>query len=327
MNPDILKYGTNMPDDLFKVLVPILDPESQEFKDAVEEVKSKYFDLTSASLQATTEQDKAVADYNLQQFKEQLQTNYGIALSDDASKAWTQIETLADTYAANNTAGSGLHNEAVDKTLQATRKADQRLRDERLTKDEQNKAAYYRASATDEEINKLSLEERKKLGLVPSDDIVQKFSIANLKAKNPAWTDEMVQQAHDAVIDKYGNYRSAIYSKYYDSVAKTGQTNQTTAVNAVTQDALNKENKAYKDYTTSTAFLGQTATGTNPNATTTPVSTNTDLTAAQKAAADINKAVTTPTSSTTGTPTPANTIDPVSTTLRSKWLGSPPLGL
>jgi len=317
LNPDILKYGTNMPDDLFKVLVPILDPESQEFKDAVEEVKSKYFDLTSAALQATTEQDKAVADYNLQQFKNQMQTNYGIALSDDASKAWTQIETLADTYAANGIANSGLQNEAVDKTLQATRKADQRLRDEKLTKEEQNKAAYYRSSATDEEINKLTPEQRKAWGLVPSSEVLQEFSIANLKEKNPTWTDEMVKQAHDAVIDKYGNYRSAIYAKYYGSVASTGQQNQTTAVNAVTQDALNKEAKAYKDYSTDTAFLGQTATGNNPDSTT-PTSTKEDLTAAQKAAENINKNATNPISSVTGTPTPTNTIDPVSSTPSKK---------
>lgn len=309
LNPEILKYGTNMPEDLFKTLVPILDPNSQEFKDAVEEVKSKYFDITSAQLQATTEQDKAVADYNLKQFKDQLKTNYGIALSDDASKAWTQIETLADTFASNGIANSGLHNEAVDKTLQSTRKADQRLRDERLTKDEQNKAAYYRASATDEEINKLTPEEREKLGLTPSADVANQFSIANLKAKNPSWTDEMVQQAHDAVIDKYGNYRSAIYSKYYGNIASTGQANQTTAVNAVTTDALNKEAKAYKDYTAETAFLGQTATGKNPN-TSDPIPKSTDngLSAAEDAAKKINESTASSSSNKT-TPTPTNTIN------------------
>lgn len=257
INPDILKYGSNMPDDLFKILVPIADPNSQEFKDAVAKVKATYFDLATAQLQATTEQAKAVADYNMQQFTDQINKQYGIALSDDATKAWAQIENIENTYNTRGIAGSGLENQAIDESLAATRKADQRLRDTKLTTEEQNKASYYRSSASAAEISALTPEERVKYGLTPSADIVDQFSIANLKAKNPTWTDQMVQQAHDAMIDENGNYRSTLYSTYYNNIATTGQNQQATAISAVQQDALNKENTAY------TNTIGDT-TGSDP---------------------------------------------------------------
>lgn len=127
MNPEILKYGANVPDELFKTLVPILDKNSQEFKDAVAKVKANYYDLATATLQATTEQEKAVADYNLKNFTDQINKQYGILLSDDATKAWSQIESLEDTMNTRGISGSGIENEGIDNILATTRKQDQRL--------------------------------------------------------------------------------------------------------------------------------------------------------------------------------------------------------
>ena len=292
MNPDILKYGANIPDDLFKTLVPLLDPSSQEYKDAVATVKSTYFDLATSALQATTEQDKAVADYNLDQFKQQLNTKYGITLSSDATKAWTQIENIQDTMSQNGLEGSGMQNEAVDDSLKATRLADQQSRDEKLTEDQQNDASYYRTSASAAQIAALTPQQRQDYGLTPSSDVAQQYSIANIQAKNPTWTTAMVQAAHDSIIDENGNYRSSLYSNYYSQLSTNEQTNEQTAETAVTTDAENKEGAAYKDYTTGDSnpannaplnqIAKQTSTTTPSSSTTVPASTQEDTNTADK---------------------------------------------
>ena len=261
LNPDILKYGSNMPEELFNILVPILDKESPEFKAAVAKVKATYFDLATSALQATTEQDKTIADYNLKQFKDQLNEKYGIILSDDATKAWNQIQGLENTFNTRGIAGSGLQNEEVDKTLKTTRLADQRQRDAKLTDEEINKANYLRASASSAEIASLTPEERVKYGFTPSAEILNKYSISSLRAQYPDKPNDEIHAIHDALIDENGNYRSTLYSNYFNQKATTAITNQTNAENQVIADSTKKEEKAYENYTASTAFLGQVDTG------------------------------------------------------------------
>lgn len=277
LNPDILKYGANIPDELFKTLVPILDKNSQEFKDAVKKVKETYYDLASAQLQASTEQEKAVADYNLKNFTEQLNKQYGIQLSDDATKAWGQIEALEDTMSTRNISGSGLEQEGIDSYLNAARKQDARLRDEKLTKAEVEKASFYTSSASAAEIAKLTPEERKKYGLTPSSDILNKFSIAALTAQYPNKPADEIKAIHDSVIDENGNFRSTLYSKYYTQLATTATTNQTNAEQQVLLDAQNKENAAYRNYDQSQPFSVATAKDdatVKSNATTTSATTS-----------------------------------------------------
>ena len=240
-NSDFLQYGLNMPDEIFKTLVPLLNKDSQEFKDAVSKIKETYFNLADAQMQAGTEQEKAVADYQYKEFKKQLEEKYGIALNDDATKAWTQIETLGDTFNTRGIEGSGLQNEAVDQTLQMTRKEDQRLRQAKLTDEEAKKAAYYTSSASAAEINALTPEEKQKYGLTPSAEVLDKYSIATLTAKYPNKPADEIQAIHDSMIDENGNYRSSLYSKKYTSLAETSIANTTAAESQVLQEAQNKE--------------------------------------------------------------------------------------
>ena len=264
MNPEILKYGSNMPDDVFKMLVPLLDKNSQEFKDAVANVKSAYYDLANQQLQASTEQEKAIADYNEAKFKEQINKQYGIILSDDATTAWKQLETLGDTFNTRGIAGSGMQNEAVDNYLRTVRKQDSRYRDEKLTKEEADKAAYYRTSASEAEIAALTPEERTKWGLTPSADIASKYSMANLRSQFPDSTEAELQAYRDAVLDSNGNYRSAIYSKYYTNLATNNTNKKSVAETQVLQDALNKEKQAYDQYDTTNALTIKGGTGSVP---------------------------------------------------------------
>lgn len=290
-NPEILNWGSNMPEELFNILVPAKDPNSKEFKDAVEKVKATYYDLASAQLQATSEQEKSVADYNYSKFKEQTNINYGIKLSDDATKAWTQIESLADSFNQRNIQGSGLHNEAVDNTLATTRKTDQRSRQSKLTEEEAKMASVYSSSATPAQIKQLIAEDTAKglpqsewratkWGLIPSNDIKQKYSLAGLRAQYPKKTDKEIQVMHDAILDENENYRSSIYSKYYGGIAANDVINIDNAKAQVRADATEKEDKAYTD------ALGD-LTGADPLKPITPIvpaSTDNGLKEAKKVA-------------------------------------------
>jgi len=255
----ILSYGLDMPDELFETLVPLLNPKSQEFKDAVAQVKSLYFDMVSNQLQAETEQEKAVADYNYKEFKRQMQESYGILLSDDATKAWAQIESLENTYNKSGISGSGMEAESIDETLRATRKMDQRARLEKLTKEEAQKAAYYTSSATAEEIAALTPEERAKWGLSPSADVLARYDINTLRSLYPNETEERLLQFRNAVLDEHGNYRSTLYSKYYSDVLKNKTEQKTSAETEVTENALADESRAYANVDDSRPF----STGTS----------------------------------------------------------------
>src|SRR3990167_3256747 len=270
-NPDILKYGANMPDELFKTLVPILDPKSQEYKDAVENVKLAYIDLANQQLQATSEQEKAVADYMYEEFKKEVEKQFGFALSDNADQAWNQIVELENTMSSRGIQGSGIGREAVDEALQAARKQDQRGRQEKLTKEEQKMAAHYTASATpaqikaliDEDMAKgLSRDEWRatKWGLVPSQEILDMYDLETLKAKYPDKSEERLKELRNIVLDENGNYRSTIYSNYYRDLEKNLTEKETTAKAMVEQEAKDKEAAAYRVYDQSRPF-GAATTG------------------------------------------------------------------
>jgi len=261
INPEILKYGSNMPPELFKMMVPLLDRDSQEFKDAVEGVKGTYYDLANASLQATSEREKAIADSNMAEFTKQINEQYGIALSDDAEKAWTQIEGLVGQMSTRGLAGSGLENEAIDNTLSETRKADQRLREDKLTKEEAQKASYYKSSASEAEIAGLTPEEREKYGLTPSADILAQFSMEGLRAAYPKLSEAEIKIKHDAMLDANDNYRSTIYSKRYQQLQTNKDAQKTEAEDRVIREAKEAEAQKHKDHSDDTAFLGQKSEG------------------------------------------------------------------
>ena len=309
VNPDILKYGANMPDDLFKELVPISDPTSQTYKDAVASVLATYYDVTNDQAKATTEQEKAIADTNYAQFKSDLQTKYGIALSDNANTAWNQIESLDDTASQNGIQGSGMEYNQIEKYLNGVRQKDQQNRDQKLTDQQKEDQAYYTSTASADQIAALTPEQRDAYGLTPSADVIQEFSVATLMAKNPKWTQAMAQAAHDAVIDQYGNYRSTLYQTYYSKLSTSAQTQEATAENTVTQDAANKEAAAYQQYDTTQPLNVQPST---TGGETQPVS-NQASSSASSAAANISKSLGSYTYTSNGqtyTATPnANTTD------------------
>jgi hypothetical protein len=262
MNPEILKYGANMPDGLATSLVPLLDPSSQEYKDAVSQLMSTYSNLANDQLQADTEQKKAVADSNMKQFMDQIQKKYGITLSNNATAAWSQLENLGSTYLTRGLVGSGLQNEAVDQELQGRRTSDQVNRDQKQNEIDAKNEAYYQNSGTPEEIAALTQQQRQDYGLTASSDIIQKFSLSNLKSEYPDLSDKEIQAMHDAVLDENNNYRSAIYKTQYQGVSNNLAKQREDASAAVTQSALDKEAKEKVAYDQTQAITPQGGNGT-----------------------------------------------------------------
>lgn len=252
LNPEILNYGSNMPEDIFKILVPIADPNSQVFKDAVATARAKLFDIASTDLQSTTDQEKAVADYNYKQWKTETEKQLGITLSDNASEAWKQINDIENSMNTRGLQGSGIESQAMDEYLKSVRKTDQRNRDKTLTAEETQKANYYRSSATATEIAALTPEQRTDWGLTPTADQIKAYSVETLKSQFPDWTDEMIQAKHNSIIDENGNYRSTLYKNYYGGLSTNVSNLTSTAIGQVKAKAQTDEEKAYRPYDYST---------------------------------------------------------------------------
>ncbi len=265
VDPNLFQYTVyNIPDEAFSRLVPIMDVNSQEFKDAVDNVKSAYHDVLLQQLQADTDQAKAVADYNYTNLKNDIKRTYGIALSDNATDAWKQIEGIADTYNSRGLKGSGMETEAIDDALKIARKKDDRNRYDELTKEEREKASYYRSSASPDEINALTPEEKAKYGLTPSNDILNEMSVENLMRKYNL-SEEDAKRYRDTVLDDNGNFRSTIYKNFQTSAAKVQDDKKTFQEQQVLNNSANEEEKAYRTYTQDPQYQFSKVSAPNSN--------------------------------------------------------------
>lgn len=256
-----------MPDEAFKTLIPILDYNSDEFKNKMGEVETAYYDVLLQQLSASTEREKALADYAYNEFKKQVSENYGIQLSNNATEAWQQLESLKNTFSSRGIYGSGIQSETVDDYLRNVRKSDQLQRLGKLSTEEEQEARYYYGYATPDQINQLidadkasglPREEWKsvKWGLLPSDDILEELSIEKLKEKYPNSSEEDLMRYRSAVLDENNNYRSDLYSRYFTSKQETDQEKTIYKQSKVMERGLNEEEKAYKEFTTpDVAFL------------------------------------------------------------------------
>ena len=270
----------NIPDEAFKTLVPILDYNSPEFKDSMDKIETAYYDVLMQQLSATTEQQKAVADYEWQQFKKNTEDQLGIQLSNNSLDAWKQIESAYETFASRNIQGSGIQNETIDDYLNRVRGTDKVQRLSSLTQQEAKDAAYYQKYATSTQVQQLIAEDQAKglpkeewratkWGLAPSDEIKNALSFSTLKAAHPNLSDEEINNYISSVLDENGNYRGELYQKYTTKTLETQAGKKTYQQLMAEQSAINKETKAYKEFTTpETPFLRATTPSGLPSTTT-----------------------------------------------------------
>ncbi len=231
-----------LPDEAFKTLVPLLDYDSQEFKDAMASVETSYYDVLEQQLRASTEQEKAIADYNYQEWKKDAERSLGMTLSDNALEAWNQIQQVYTQGAQAGTMNSGIQNESIDSYLRQVRRQDQRAREQNMTAEEQQQMQYFLTAATSDQIKDLVAtdpEKARQWGLIPSDEVKNALSLSALKAKYPNAKEEDLAQYISILLDENGNYRSQIYQKQMGSL--TDLDPNSASMNTLTGLDTNKE--------------------------------------------------------------------------------------
>jgi hypothetical protein len=270
----------DIPDEAYKTLVPILDVTSPEFKTEMEKVQSAFHDVLVQQLEAQTQQEKATADYNWQQLKEKISDYYGVQLSNNSLQAWRQLEEISSGYQNRGIHDSGLFDEAMDKKLMDTRRADDLIRKTQRTEEEEKTMQYYQSFASPEEISRLIQEDQAKglpreqwraynWGLVPSNETASWFTPENIKKLYPNLTDDEVKDYIRSVLDENGNYRSQLYQNYQNTrygnmmEGTTGIEGSKDVYQAeqLMNQRMTEEEKAYKDYTMpDSSFLRSTNT-------------------------------------------------------------------
>ena len=208
---------SNLPNDAFQVTIPHLTPGTPEYQSAIDNINTAYFDILQQQLNASTEQEKSVADYNWNTLKSGIEKNLNVSLSNDAFQAWNQLQGLKGQYAQQNIENSGIQNESVDNYLANVRRADSLLREDSANKNKAGELDYYTKFATPEQIKALVASDPAKaqsFGLMPSAETKAAISFAKMKEKYPTMSDEEINKNISAVLDTNGNYRSSLYQKY-----------------------------------------------------------------------------------------------------------------
>ncbi|MFA5395912.1 MAG: hypothetical protein WC346_07895 [Methanogenium sp.] len=265
-NPSLLSLDIfQMPDELYKELVPTLDPTTDEGKALIDSMKTMWYDQAEAQINATTEQEKMAAEADYQEWKKNMEDSYGIQLSNNALEAWDQIVALEKGQAQRGIAGSGIASDELDAYLKKVRRQDQLVRKEEMTKEESQESNYYKTVASSAEIKKLideDPEKAKKYGLVPSAETLAALTPEALKAKYPEATDEQIANYRKSIVDEYGNYYSTLYGNrskalYGDATTNNAglyATRQTEKEGLAQQAQAKKEKEAYATFDYDTSF-------------------------------------------------------------------------
>jgi hypothetical protein len=263
-----------MPDQIYNTIVPILpDPTSQEFRDMMSEIEAAYYDVVDMQINAQTEVQKNLAAGEWEKFKEDVATKYGLQLSNNAQQAWTEIQSLKDTYNQRNLGESGLFNESLDNYLRNVRKQDEVTRFNKTNETDSTTREYYQKYATVDEVKALVQKDPTKAqswGLLPSPNVKQQFSLENLKKLYPDTPDYLLERYASSIIDEYGNYRSQLYQNAYSNKIKNLESKESYQSNKIISDYKAKEEKAYKPYEISAGEDVLSSSYKTPTSVTTP---------------------------------------------------------
>ena len=222
---DLTNTIYNVPTNVFDTFSPTTDWTSEEGKTKLNEIQTAYHDILLQQVQATTDREKAIADANYEQLKNETQKKYGIILSNNALDAWNQITNLGSQANQQGIGSSGLAKEALDKTLASIRRSDNITREQKVIDEKNAKKDYYLKYATPDEINSLTEQERQDYGLAPTNKTDRATWIANFKSQYPNETDETASTYYDTMFDENGNYRSELYQTLINNkyLVKTGE--------------------------------------------------------------------------------------------------------
>ena len=202
-------------------LRPELVPGTPEYQAALDALSTAYYDVMQQQLTADTQGQQAAAETSWNQLKDYTMSTLGFNLSDDATKAWDQINGLKNQagayYGGQNITGSGIQQESIDDYLKSVRSTDAANRATSKNTIDKNQAAYYEQFATPAQVKALVDSNptlAQSYGLIPSDDVKNAMSYSTLKAKYPKMTDDEINQYISTVLDENGNRRSSLYQTY-----------------------------------------------------------------------------------------------------------------
>lgn len=243
--------------DAFSTLVEPIDWNSDEFKAEAEKIQAGWYDILQQQAEATTEQEYKVAKDNWDIFRNKLEKQYGLQLSDNARTAWNQFTQITEGMNSKGLAQSGLLEEANDKMLTDMRRSNDTLRTDKTTAEETEQRNYLLNNATAEEVKSFVASDPTKAakwGIIPSSDIANYFTLSNLKTVYPALSDAELQAVRDSMIDENGNYRSTLYKTLYTNKYNINSDKTTYQQQKLYDQKLEAEKKAYAPWETSNPF-------------------------------------------------------------------------
>lgn len=266
-----------MPEELYKELVPIFDPTSEEGKALVDSIKTQWYDQMELQINAETAQDKAQADTAYKDWVQNIEQTYGIQLSSDIDKARNQLDQMSASQGNSGLSGTGMGLEQQVKYLKQMQRSIQANRLSHLTAKEQQEAKFYQTTASPEEIAALVAKDQAsgkprdewrsvKLGLVPDTETVNSLSLEALKTKYPDADEQSLKNMRSSIVDDNGNF----YSTLYKTKAKSLYGDATTGSMGLYSDkrlyqegkaeskASEEEKQAYLDAGVDNAISGDT---------------------------------------------------------------------
>jgi hypothetical protein len=258
-DPDLYKYSIfQIPGKAFTTLVEPIDMNSPEFKAEAEKIAASFYDISMQKAEATTQQERALAETNWKEYKSNLEKQYGIQLSDNVNAAWNQVQQIFSGASQRGIYGSGIMNEATDRYLSDVRKGDNLLRESLATKEETEYRSYLLTSGTPAEIAKFALdnpEKAKAWGLIPSDEMKNWFTKENFKSLYPDMSDDEITATLNTIVDENGNYRSSLYQNLYSNKYGLGEQKKTYQEGKLYEQKAQEEEKAYAPFTKDNPFL------------------------------------------------------------------------
>lgn len=269
----------NLSDNAFKTLVAPVDVTAPAVQQQALSMANEAADLALQSLNATTSQEKAVADQNYSDWKKYIENIYGFSLANDAQGAWSQLTQMTNQALQSNTNNSGILNAAQDQVLNQRRGYDEQLRTSKATQEDMQQRNYLLSSATPDQIAQLTPQQRQQWGLTPSSDLTNWLS--GLKSTYPTMSDDEIQQIKNMFVDQNGNMRSQLYQDLYKNTynniyGSNGKLSQNLS-KMMYQNAntANQAVAAYDNTDSATPFLKSTTPTPTTQPTPTPTQTPT----------------------------------------------------
>ncbi len=278
-----------LPDEAFKAVSPLTDPNSPEFRQAMEQYKSATYDTAIQMSQAQSDSDHAKALADWKGLQEEIQSRLGITLADNAIQAWNQLDNFQAQAGQSNLGGSGMVQQRIDDLLKQQQSVNQSMRSYYSSYEDLQKESYYQNYASPDEIKALIASDPQRAqawGLIPNDATKQYMTLDNLKALNPNTPEQDLQMILNKYLDPNGNFYSKIYGNYAANNFATGENYMAYQGGKVIDAATNKAGQALAQFSDpNNPFLKPQGTGLK---TPTLPSTNT---AAAPLASDAIKAI------------------------------------